>query len=531
MILTATRRPHRTGRTCPARGPRPAVLALAALLALATASALPTQAQLPSLALETLVTGLQSPTAIAHAGDDRLFVTERDGLVRLVREDALAPEPFLDLRSRVGAGGERGLLGLAFHPNFAVNGWFFVHYTDVDGDTVLSRFNVSGDDPDRAAPGSERVLLQVTQPFRNHNGGQIAFGPDGYLYVALGDGGSGFDPMCNALDRSTLLGSILRLDVDTGSEAPPYHSLPPDNPFVGEAGARGEIWAYGLRNPWRFSFDRATGDLYVADVGQGQREEVDFQPGGIAGGRSYGWKVLEGNVCLGDTSGCGVSPPGCASPAHTGPVLEYSHDGGRCAVTGGHVYRGSAIPELAGWYFYGDFCSGEVLLTRRGETTPWVQVNTGLEVGRLATFGEDRDGEIYAASLDGSLYRFTAPEPEPFDCQPDETTLCLGEGGRFQVRATFLGQDRVVRPARAEKLTDDTGYFWFFRAGNVEIVAKVLDGCPVNGRFWVFAGGLTNVGGELVVADSATGHRKGYPNAPQTPFQPLQDTAAFNTCQ
>ena len=204
--------------------------------------------------------------------------------------------------------------------------------------------------------------------------------------------------------------------------------------------------------------------------------------------------------------------------------------GGRCAVTGGHVYRGSVIPGLAGWYLYGDFCSGEVLLTRRGETTPWVQVNSGLTVPRLATFGEDRDGEIYAASLGGELYRFTAARPEPFECVPDDTTLCLGEGGRFQVRASFLGEDRVVRPARAEPLTGDTGYFWYFRAGNVEVVAKVLDGCPLNDRFWVFAGGLTNVGGELVVADSATGHRKVYPNTPGTPFAPIQDTAAFDTC-
>ncbi len=487
-------------------------------------------AQPPSLDLETVVTGLESPTAIAHAGDDRLFITERGGRVRILREDGLVAEAFLDLRDRVWAEGERGLLGLAFHPDFPVNGWFFVHYTDVDGDTVLSRFSASGDDPDRADPGSERVLLQAEQPFPNHNGGQLAFGADGYLYLALGDGGSRFDPMCNALDRGTLLGSILRLDVDNGSGAPPYHSLPPDNPFVGEAGARGEIWAYGLRNPWRFSFDRANGDLYIADVGETQREEVNFQRYGEAGGRSYGWKVWEGTVCRDRTAGCLGSPPGCDSAAHTGPVLEYAHVAGRCAITGGHVYRGSAVPDLVGWYFYGDFCTGEILLTRRRVETPWVQVNTGLKVAHLATFGEDRDGEIYAAGLSGTLYRFVAAEPEPFECQPDDTTLCLGEGGRFQVRATFFGQNGVVRSARAERLTDDTGYFWFFRAGNVEIVAKVLDGCPVNDRFWVFAGGLTDVGGELVVTDSSTGHRKTYPNTSRTPFAPIQDTAAFNTC-
>jgi glucose/arabinose dehydrogenase len=499
------------------------------LLALGCGPAPAAVGQLPELGLEEVVSGLESPTAIVHAGDERLFVAERGGVIRVVRGGEVLPVPLLDLRDRVGSGGERGLLSLAFHPRWQETGWVFLHYTDRGGDTVLSRFSLSAD-PDVARPGTERVLLRAAQPFANHNGGQLHFGPDGYLYLGLGDGGSANDPQCNAQDLSTPLGKILRLDVDSGAGAPPFHAIPPDNPFAGRAGARPEIWDLGLRNPWRFSFDRDSGDLWVADVGQNQREEVDFEPAGGAGGRNYGWKLQEGTLCLGSTAGCGGPVPPCGSPAYTPPVLEYGHGGGRCSITGGYVYRGEGIAGLDGWYFYGDFCSGEVLAGRR-QGSAWVSAPTGLVVPSLTTFGEDAAGEIYAAGLGGTLFRITGPAPPPPPpppqaCVEDDVTLCLEED-RFQVRASFRPGQGPTRQASARPLTADTGWFWFFDPANLELMVKVLDGCPVNGRYWVFAAGLTNVGNELTVVDTGGGGDRRYPRPAGPAYAPLQDTAAF----
>ncbi len=287
------------------------------------------------LGLQTVVAGLGAPLLVANAGDgsDRLFVVEQVGRIRVIEDGELRPEPFLDLSGRILAGGEQGLLGLAFHPRFASNGRFFVNYTDLQGDTVVAEFGLLSGDPDRGDPGSERLLLSFDQPFANHNGGALAFGPDGDLYVATGDGGSAGDPMGNGQNLDTLLGKLLRIDVDERTDGLEY-AIPPDNPFADRDGARPEIWAYGLRNPWRFSFDLETGDLWIGDVGQGSFEEIDHVASTDAG-LNFGWSVMEGDACFEPLTGCDES-------GITLPVAVYDHGLG-CSVTGGFVYRGDSM--------------------------------------------------------------------------------------------------------------------------------------------------------------------------------------------
>lgn len=345
--------------------------------------------------------GFSRPLYVTHAGDGsgRLFVVEQSGAIRVIKDGAVLSQPFLDvsgLISRQALEGnytERGLLGLAFHPSYAENGWFYINYTDVNGHSVVARYTVSVDDPDRAEPASAAPLLYVQQPYANHNGGHMAFGPDGYLYVSLGDGGSGGDPDGNGQNLATLLGSILRLDVDVADG----YAIPADNPFVDREGARPEIWAWGLRNVWRFSFDRATGDLYLADVGQNQWEEINFQPAGSAGGENYGWNAFEGtHVYSGQP----------AASAVVAPVLEYGHSNGRCSVTGGYVYRGERIPALQGVYLYGDWCTGTIWSATPGADGSW-QAVVSLESGRsISSFGEDEAGELYLVDYGGAVLRF-----------------------------------------------------------------------------------------------------------------------------
>jgi len=529
--------PPATAYAPPARASQLPGLA-AGLLAVAVLAAflpaLPAAAQpgppLAQLGLEPVVGGLDSPVAVTHAGDDRLFVTLQDGRIVIVRNGQVLPLPFLDISTRVLSGGERGLFSVAFHPRYAENGRFFVFYTDLEGDTVVSRFEVSAD-PDVARGGSETVLLRVEQPFPNHNGGQLAFGPDGYLYAGFGDGGSSFDPQCNAQELDTLLGKVLRLDVDAGSGQPPFYGIPPDNPFVTVPPgvvARPEIWALGLRNPWRFSFDRLRGDLWIGDVGQNAREEIDRQPARSRGGENYGWKAMEGSLCTGRDDGCGPLAA-CPSPDYVLPVLEYPN-GADCAVMGGVVYRGGAIARLGGTYLFGDFCSGKVWAAADAEAAaPTAVLVPQLTSPLLTAFGEDAAGEVYLTA--GSvLYRLIGPAPGPDDCVPDEHTLCLGEGGRFRVRASFRVGTGPTRQAEVEELTRDTGYMWFFDEDNVEVVVKVLDACTPFDRFWVFAAGLTDVEVELVVFDTEERVERRYQNPFGRPFQPIQDTAAFATC-
>ncbi|HSK67096.1 MAG TPA: PQQ-dependent sugar dehydrogenase [Anaerolineales bacterium] len=332
---------------------------------------------------QMIASGLQRPVDLQPDGSGRLFVIEKAGRIRILENGQLLNEPFLDITDRVGSrGNEQGLLGLAFHPQYEENGWFYVNYTDTNGDTVLARFQVSND-ANRSDPGSELRLLGVDQPYPNHNGGALAFGPDGYLYAGLGDGGAAGDPQGNAQSLDTLLGKILRLDVDSGE---PY-AIPGDNPFGNE------IWAYGLRNPWRLSFDTATGDLYIGDVGQGEWEEIDFLAAGSAGGANFGWDHREGAH---DYEGGG--PAGMIDP-----VAEYSHPEGGCSVSGGYVYRG-ALPEWNGIYLYGDYCTGIIWGLFRSIAGWQEQQLFDVDV-TITSFGQDENGEVYLVSDSGSIHR------------------------------------------------------------------------------------------------------------------------------
>ncbi|MCY4112926.1 MAG: PQQ-dependent sugar dehydrogenase [Chloroflexi bacterium] len=356
----------------------------------------PAPAPLRGLAADVVVGGFVRPVYAGHAGDGtgRLFVIEKEGRIRIVADGQLAPDPFLDITGIVSSrANERGLLGLAFHPDYASNGRFFVNYTQLRGATVVAEYRVSAD-PDRADPRSAQVLLTQDQPFANHNGGMLAFGPDGMLYVALGDGGAAGDPQNHGQRLDTWLGTLLRLDVSE----PGVYRVPSDNPFVGVAEARAEIWAYGLRNPWRFSFDRTTGDLYIADVGQNLYEEIDFAPASSSGGENYGWKVMEGFSCFVEGS------PECNSLRFTDPIAVYGRDAG-CSVTGGYVYRGSAHPALVGAYVFGDYCSGNVWTLRRDAAGAWQMTLQGEIDARITSFGEDEAGELYITDDAGRLLR------------------------------------------------------------------------------------------------------------------------------
>ncbi len=336
---------------------------------------------------------LGQPLLATHAGDGsgRLFVAEQKGTIWVLENGNTLAQLFLDIESRVGReGNEQGLLGLDFHPDYEQNGYFYVHYTDNLGDTVVSRFQVSSD-PNLADSESEQIVLQVDQPYRNHNGGNLVFGPDGYLYIGLGDGGSQGDPHGNGQSLDTLLGKILRIDVNAGS---PY-AIPADNPFA-SGGGLGEIWAYGFRNPWRFSFDSATGDLYIGDVGQGEWEEIDFLPSGTAAGANLGWSYFEGSQVYQG------SPPDGASLIS--PVAEYSHNDG-CSVIGGYVYRGESLPAWQGVYIYADYCSGKIfglVQTAEGNWETALLFNTQFSI---TSFGLDEAGELYVVDRTSGIYQ------------------------------------------------------------------------------------------------------------------------------
>ncbi len=353
-----------------------------------------------TLRLETVATGLAFPVFLTHAPGDtaRLFVVEKTGQVRIITNGSLLPTPFVDLSSQVSGGSEQGLLGMAFHPDYATNGMVIVDYTDRSGDTHLARFQVSTADPNQLDPASAHTILTVSQPASNHNGGMVTFAPsDGDLYVGLGDGGSAGDPQGNGQNRATLLATILRLRVATNGQL----SIPADNPFSVASGFRPEIWSYGLRNPWRFSFDRATGDLYVGDVGQGAREEIDLSPvaDGAGRGLDFGWNVMEGTACY-------PSGGNCDRTGLTLPVLDYDHGQG-CSVTGGYVYRGPTLTSMQGVYFYADYCGGWVRSFRWAggqvtEETEWTSLSPG---GSITSFGEDAAGELYVLTESGGVYR------------------------------------------------------------------------------------------------------------------------------
>lgn len=360
----------------------------------------PSPSSPPDLQLLTVASGLDRPLGLTHAGDQsgRIFIVEQGGTIRLLKQGVVSATPFLDISDRAApASGEMGLLGLAFHPNFSENGRFFVNHTSDAGGrhTVIAEYAA---DPgsDQADPNSEKVLLTIAQPFPNHNGGQLAFGPDGHLYIATGDGGGGDDPLNNGQKLDTLLGKILRIDVDR-QDAGLAYAVPADNPFVDRAGAETEIWAYGFRNPWRFSFDVTAGLLYAGDVGQGKREEIDV----VEKGKNYGWRIMEGTICT-----PGVNP-NCSPAGLELPIIDYPRSDGT-TVIGGFVYRGSAVPGLAGSYFYGDFGSGRIWTLRYDGTTV-SDHRLVLETGRnIAAFGEDAERELYVVDYNGDILKVGA---------------------------------------------------------------------------------------------------------------------------
>ena len=371
--------------------------ALLGLIALATS---PAEGN-ATVKLQVVATEFSQPVFLTHAGDSsgRLFIVEQAGRIRILKDGELLPTAFLDIQHKVTSGGERGLLGLAFHPNFTQNHRLFVKYTrTVNGQlrTTVAEFKALGSNLDQAGP-TEKIFLEFNQPFNNHNGGMLAFGPDGFLYIGTGDGGSGADPLGNGQNKGTLLGKILRIDIDTGD---PY-AVPVDNPFLGQPGIQEEIWAFGLRNPWRFSFDRARGRLLAADVGQSSWEEIDL----IEKGGNYGWHIMEGNHCF---------PPGatgCQNSALKAPIAEYSHSEG-ASVTGGYVYQGQQDTLLRGSYFFADFVSGRVWTLAEKPGATWERVEllqTGLSI---SSFGEDENGELYVLDYGtGAIYQFRLGPP------------------------------------------------------------------------------------------------------------------------
>ena len=382
-----------------------------------------------TLTTELVASGFSKPVFLTHAPGDtaRVFVVEQhSGRINILKNSLILSRPFLDIGNRISGAFEQGLLGLTFHPSYADNGYFYVNYTNLSGALVIARFSVSPADPDSADAASEFALLTIPEPEANHNGGTVLFGPnDGYLYVGVGDGGGAGDQhgtIGNGQDSTTLLGSILRLDVDGGS---PY-AVPVTNPFVGRSGAD-EIWAYGLRNPWRMSFDRQTGDLYIGDVGQGSWEEIDVQSASSHGGENYGWRRMEGNHCYNPATNCD-------NGGLVYPITEYSHAMG-CSVTGGNVYRGCHIPDLRGAYFYADWCNGRVWSFRYAggavidsvERTAELAPGGGRTIDNISSFGEDATGELYILDhADGEVYRIVPAEAVTPDC--GEVGCCLNAG-------------------------------------------------------------------------------------------------------
>ena len=358
------------------------------------------------LDLELYASNFDRPVSIKHAGDDRLFIVEQDGFIRIINADGTVQNtPFLDIDNLViDTGNERGLLGLAFHPDYATNGYFFVNYIDNSGDTVVARFTVDSEDPGAADPDSEFIIIDYYQPYSNHNGGDLAFGSDGYLYIASGDGGASGDPNNNAQNTLSLLGKILRIDIDSTTETQNY-SIPASNPFVGNPNARAEIFAYGLRNPWKFSFDRQNDDLWIADVGQNEYEEINMVSAeDAATGLNYGWRCYEGNDAY--------NLADCSDPSeYTYPISGYYHfnDGQtKCSITGGYRYRGTSYPNFNGWYFFADICSGEIGYLIFNETTmEWDRTLEDFS-GQWVAFGEDLGGEMYVSDLtSGNIYKLT----------------------------------------------------------------------------------------------------------------------------
>jgi glucose/arabinose dehydrogenase len=400
------------------------------------------------LSFDPVVTGLNNPVHVTNAGDRRLFVVEQSGRIRIVENGQLLSTPFLDISSRISSGGEQGLLSVAFPPGYASKGHFYVNYTDTNGDTVIARYRLSAN-ANQADPGSEEIVLKIPQPFDNHNGGQLAFGPDGYLYIGMGDGGSGGDPQNNAQNPASLLGKMLRIDVESGSRT---YTIPRSNPFLAATDPqdqfRDEIWSLGWRNPWRFSFDRQTGDLFMADVGQNAVEEVNFQSASSTGGENYGWRLFEGNQPY-------SANPGDSTAGFTFPVATYTHDQGR-SVTGGFVFRGNPSSTLQGIYLYGDFINGRIWGLRRTGTTWENTLLTDTAYG-ISTFGEDQAGSLYVADyFTGTIYRISAPLQVNTITGTRGSDRLVGTAGDDAILG-LGGNDTLMGLAGSDQLSGGTG--------------------------------------------------------------------------
>lgn len=418
----------------------------------------------------TQISEHQNVVDIANAGDGsgRLFLVKRTGQVYIVNENIELETPFLDLSGRVVSNErEQGLLSLAFAPDYSTSGYFYVWYTGAGGGTVLSRVKVSGD-PDMADAASEQVVLSVAQPDTNHNGGRVRFGPDGMLYLGLGDGGGAFDPLGVAQDGDSLLGKLIRIDVNTTNGS---YAVPADNPYVGNAGFKDEIWASGLRNPWRISFDSTTGDLYIGDVGQNQWEEIDFQPANSSGGENYGWSLMEGTECTGGGNSCDQS--GLAFP-----VAQYGHENGNCSVTGGEVYRGQSYPNMYGKYIFADHCSGRFWsLSKAGNN--WTTVLLTDTAHRVSSFGLGEDGSLYMSSLAGGVFLISDGEVVPESISINSgmndawfNPATVGQGllitvfeGTDVMFAAWFTYDVERPPADVTAVLGDPGHRWLTAQG------------------------------------------------------------------
>lgn len=459
------------------------------LVVLLLPSAASSQSSVEDVEFELVASGIPQPTHITNAGDGsgRLFVVSQFGEIRVIDDGELLDESFLDLRQKVRCCKEYGLLGLAFHPDFASNGRFFVQYSAINGDNILSSFLVSDDDANLADPASEKVLLRVPQPTSNHHGGQLQFGPDGMLYVALGDGGV---PSA-AQNPLTLYGTILRIDVDV----PDGYAIPSDNPFLSTPGARGEVWVYGLRNPWRFSFDRTTGDAFIGDVGESAAEEINRRPYGGIGGENFGWNVIEGHDCM-------ATPTACGNLQLVPPIFTVSHAPYNClALIGGYRYRGPSYPQLDGLYFFGDFCRKAVTVLREN-ASGWEEFATFANVGSLSSFGEDENGELYVTDLSGSVRKLIAPTPKPELTRLSTAQLAVGA----PAAEIILGGSNFVPGAAGSWNSDPRPTTWInSTAVRLALAAEDLE-TPGTAKIDVAnpgPGGNSNAGLEVTVVDSS----------------------------
>ncbi len=420
--------------------------------------------------LQTFYTNNAVPVGIYSCGDDRMFILEKNQSdIEIVDLDGNYIGIFLDLTGLTTTGGERGLLGLAFHPDYLQNGFFFVNYTNAVGNTVVARYQVSAN-PDVADPASATIILTITQPFSNHNGGHVAFGPDGYLYIGMGDGGSAGDPNANAQNPLALLGKMLRIDVNDGL---PY-TIPIDNPFFGQLDTLPEIWALGLRNPWKFSFDRITGDMWIGDVGQGNWEEIDFQPAGLAG-QNYGWRCYEGNASY--------NLSGCQSQSYYDfPIADYSHGTDAfCSITGGVVYRGGAYPSMQGIYFFSDYCNSTIFsITQDGEGG-FIEDELSASTNSIVAFGEDINGEVYVVSNAGPIYKL-------IDSCPFYPQLSANGEGALQCDAGtqhwWYLNGELISDANAQTFTPTLAGVYYARTSNGECTRQT------NSVQWAIVGGI-----------------------------------------